>query len=232
MWYITGDKHGDFSEVEYFCRKNNTTDEDVLVVLGDAGVNYYGNKKDAELKKYLSSLPITFFFVRGNHENRPENVKTYETKSLPHGIVECEKAYPKLIFAKDGEVYTTPIGKIAVIGGAYSVDKFYRLKKNWMWFKDEQLSLEERQKVEENLAKHDWKFDYVFTHTCPSRFIPIEWFLSGVDQSQVDTSTEEWLDSLYDKMEISKKWLCGHYHGQKVFDNVEFLYQSIQKLDG
>ena len=44
--YITGDKHGDFIDVFYFCLNNKTTLNDTLIVLGDAGINYYANEKD------------------------------------------------------------------------------------------------------------------------------------------------------------------------------------------
>ncbi len=33
MIYITGDKHADFKEVTYFCYDNNTTKEDILIIL-------------------------------------------------------------------------------------------------------------------------------------------------------------------------------------------------------
>lgn len=50
MIYITGDKHGDFSEVYAFCYKNKTTRDDLMIVLGDAGINYYANEQDINVK--------------------------------------------------------------------------------------------------------------------------------------------------------------------------------------
>ena len=46
MTYITGDTHGDFRRIKEFCRLADTTAEDVIVILGDAGINYYGNESD------------------------------------------------------------------------------------------------------------------------------------------------------------------------------------------
>ena len=43
----------------------------------------------------------------------------------------------------DGEIYDIDDKKVMVIGGAYSVDKWYRLKMNYKWFEDEQISEEE-----------------------------------------------------------------------------------------
>ena len=61
MIYITGDKHGDFREILYFCYKNKTTLDDIMIVLGDAGINYYADEKDYILKNSLLQYPITFF---------------------------------------------------------------------------------------------------------------------------------------------------------------------------
>lgn len=43
MFYITGDTHGEFDRIEEFCEHNFTTVEDVIIILGDAGINYYLN---------------------------------------------------------------------------------------------------------------------------------------------------------------------------------------------
>lgn len=53
MIYITGDKHTDFREVFNFCYANKTTRDDILIVLGDAGINYYANELDYMLKNSL-----------------------------------------------------------------------------------------------------------------------------------------------------------------------------------
>ena len=62
MIYITGDKHGDFSEVYAFCYKNKTTRDDLMIVLGDAGINYYANEQDIYLKNSLLQL-LSFVFM-------------------------------------------------------------------------------------------------------------------------------------------------------------------------
>ena len=42
-------------------------------------------------------------------------------------MVWVEDKYPNLLFAKDGEVYDFDGYKCLVIGGAYSVDKYWRI---------------------------------------------------------------------------------------------------------
>ena len=68
--------------------------------------------------------------------------------------------------------------------------------------------------------------DVVLSHTTPLKYEPVEVFLSGVDQSQVDKSTEEWLDGIEDRLEY-KKWYCGHYHTEKKIDRVEIMFESF-----
>ena len=46
MIYITGDTHGKFERIEQFCGKFKTSREDVLIILGDAGINFFGWVKD------------------------------------------------------------------------------------------------------------------------------------------------------------------------------------------
>ena len=49
MIYITGDTHGDFSRIERFCEKFQPSREDIMIILGDAGFNYYGDRKSTRL---------------------------------------------------------------------------------------------------------------------------------------------------------------------------------------
>ena len=44
MTIITGDKHGDFRRIDALCSLAGTTKDDLLIILGDAGINYYGGK--------------------------------------------------------------------------------------------------------------------------------------------------------------------------------------------
>lgn len=83
-------------------------------------------------------LPITFFCVHGNHEERPENISTYEEKRWHEGMVYFEEEYPNILFAMDGEIYDFDGEKAIVIGGAYSVDKYKRLSNGQPWFDSEQ----------------------------------------------------------------------------------------------
>lgn len=174
---------------------------DIMIVLGDAGLNYYANKKDQERQKDVSKIPITFFCIHGNHEMRPEHVKGYHLIDGHGGKVWQKEEYPNIVFAKDGEIYEIGGKKVIVIGGAYSVDKYYRLARGYRWFEDEQPSEETKKNVEEQLDRIGWKVDVVLSHTSPYRYEPREVFLPWLDQSTVDDSTERWLDTIEKRLE-------------------------------
>ncbi|MDD6323468.1 MAG: metallophosphoesterase, partial [Bacilli bacterium] len=147
MIYITGDIHRDFSRI-YKLEKDT---DNMLIVLGDIGINYYLNEEDKNYKEYLKKLKLKLFCVRGNHEERPGNISTYKEVEMFGGKVFIEEEYPNLIFAKDGEIYNIDGKKILVIGGAYSVDKQYRLLHGYKWFKDEQLTKKEMDTILEKV---------------------------------------------------------------------------------
>ena len=53
-YYITGDCHRHFERISFFCRYHATTKEDVMILLGDAGVNFFMDETDRALKCMLS----------------------------------------------------------------------------------------------------------------------------------------------------------------------------------
>lgn len=230
MVYLTGDTHGQFERVFDFCERIGTMTSDVMVILGDAGFNYHLNIRDRKRKKQANEQSITWFCIKGNHEKYAGALPFYEEREAFEGIVYVEPGYPNILFAKDGEVYTFKVDgvdkKVLVIGGAYSVDRYYRIALGLKWFADEQPSDKTKCIVERKIDELDGKVDYVFSHTCPERFEPREWFLDGIDQSTVDKSTEKWLDNVYDKLETDR-WYCGHYHGEKLDGNVRFLSEGV-----
>lgn len=227
MIYYTGDIHGEVLHIRDMVTKYEITDQDVIVILGDVGMNYYGNNYgDQHRKKKLNKLGISVFCIHGNHEMRPETIPTYHEEKWQGGTVYVEDAYPNLLFAKDGEVYDLDGQSTLVIGGAYSVDKWYRLRMDMNWFADEQPSDEIKSRVMQKLKNLNRKVDVVLSHTCPERYIPVEAFLSGIDQSTVDNSTEEWLGQVEAQLEYGA-WLCGHWHINKRIDKLQFLYHDV-----
>ena len=228
MIYYTGDIHGEPNKILYYVSEYNLTSEDVIVILGDVGVNYFGNDKgDKNRKRTLNKCGVPILCIHGNHEMRPESIISYKEILWRGGIVYIEEEFPNLLFAKDGELYDLDDKKAIAIGGAYSVDKFYRLLKGMKWFADEQPSEEIKKRVIDKLDSVNWNVDIVLSHTCPEKYIPTETFLPMIDQSTVDNSTEHWLDAIEDKLTY-QKWYCGHWHIDKKIDKIRFIMDDLE----
>jgi len=230
--FVLGDIHGDFKPIRDFATyMNSTYDEkkkidpsDTMILLGDAGLNFFFNHRDTEIKKKLGKYNLTYFVIRGNHEQRPEilaeqNPDGWAVETYFGGPVWVEKEFPYIKYAADFvSVYYIHGHKTLVIPGAYSVDKWHRLQNGWSWFEQEQLNPQEML-AGEQLALMD-HYDIVLSHTCPIQYEPTDLFLGCVDQTMVDKSMERWMGKLERQMDY-KLWLFGHYHQYRVVvDNV------------
>lgn len=230
MVYITGDIHGQTERITYFADRFDMTEKDIIVILGDVGANYYLGKRDKKTKEALSSVKPTVLCIHGNHEARPSTIAGYEMKVWNDGLVYYQPEYPNLLFAVDGALYNIDGKQCIALGGAYSVDKYYRLEKGYAWFEDEQPSDAIKNYVNNQLLSVSNKVDVVFSHTCPFKYEPREAFLSCIDQSTVDDSTEKWLDAIEDQLDY-KAWYCGHWHIDKKIDKVSFLFEGWEALE-
>ena len=224
MVYITGDIHGDPRRIVEFSEKFDVTRQDIIVILGDVGANYDVGPRDEWMKGVLAGISPTILCIHGNHEARPETVPGYVEKQWNGGSVFVQPEYPNLLFAKDGEIYSLNGKRCFAIGGAYSVDKHIRLVRRWAWFPDEQPSEQIKAYVEQQLSEN--QIDVVFSHTCPEQYKPVECFLPGIDQSEVDDSTERWLGELEQSINYSA-WYCGHWHINKRIAKMHFLFEDV-----
>lgn len=227
MVYITGDIHGKLEPIYDLYQRFKLTAKDTVIILGDVGVNYYGGQKDLYMKQEMAEMNCTFFCIHGNHENRPQNIASYKEKGWCGGRVLCEDEFPNILFPVDGDIFELADKRCMVIGGAYSVDKYYRQYNGWHWWEDEQPSTAIKQYVERQIS--DNTVDIILSHTCPAKYIPTECFLPNIDQSLVDRSTEEWLDIIEEKTNY-QAWYVGHWHTNKDIDKLHFLFHDVKFL--
>lgn len=244
-WLITGDTHGLVnSRLQNIDPQVYIPEETAVIILGDMGLNFYLNKTDSKNKKAVNDTGFHIYAVRGNHEERPERLNMNQLwDTYIKGGVYYEPEFPNIRYLMDGEEYEINGHPVLVIGGAYSVDKWYRLlrvgytereassadPKKCGWFKHEQLTTEEMQAIEDKCKGNS--YDFVFTHTCPLSWEPVDLFLRGVDQSKVDKSMEEWFDSFKDKINW-KVWLFGHYHADRLErPGVEMFFNNIEDMN-
>lgn len=228
--FITADLHGSFKPIRDFYiymnsnynKSSSLTEEDVIIVLGDFGGNYFFNHRDKEFKEKLKSYKAQFFIVRGNHEQRPslcaEKYPNLWTKEkMFDNQVWVEKEFPFIKYAIDFPcVYNIHGHKTLIIPGAYSPDKLYRIEHNWSWFEGEQLT-EEEMKYGLNLIKeNNNKFDIILSHTCPIIFEPTDLFLPTINQNLVDRTTERYLGNIEYNVDY-KLFLWGHFHKLRIY---------------
>lgn len=139
-WLITGDTHGTYGRFVSL-PEQYAPDRTGIFILGDAGVNYFLGEEDTRLYNALNNLGYTFYCVKGNHEEDPRNISTLVEAFDMNvaGQVYYNPDYPRVRFLKDGiRYYLAGIGgDFICFGGAYSVDKHWRLMNGHQWFADE-----------------------------------------------------------------------------------------------
>lgn len=231
--FLTSDIHGSFKPIRELHKrlkdnniiKSDSPKDNIMILLGDTGVNYYLNKRDDELKEKLSIYPFTYFLIRGNHEQRPsicarENSKEWHLEQFWDSLVWVENKYPNIKYAQDcvscyNIPYKDKIYKTVVIPGAFSVDKEYRLLLNHSWFPDEQLSKSE--KISGLRLLENNECDLILSHTCPCNNEPTDLYLPNIDQSKVDKGMESYLEIVKEILEY-KVWCFGHFHANREYD--------------
>jgi 3-oxoacid CoA-transferase subunit A len=131
LYTFVGDVHGKYSEFKRLLPKLSGS----VIQLGDLGVGFTEE-----------SLPNTFKFIHGNHDN-PEKCKNMEQFLGRFGM------YNDMFY----------------MSGADSIDKQY-LVMGASWWHDEELSYGEMRQAEELYMAN--KPDVVFTHDCPASVYP------------------------------------------------------------
>lgn len=246
---LTGDIHGERNAIARLGNINRNMseynpEETAIIILGDAGFNFWLNSTDKKYKKLACAYGYHVYCVRGNHEERPENLGyQVEWDENVNGNVYVDSSFPLIRYFVDGGEYNINGHSVLVIGGAYSIDKWYRLAragyskseveiadpKKCGWFKDECLTAEEMEVIGNKVANK--QYDFVFSHTCPLSWEPTDLFLNCVDQSTVDKSMELWMDKLKNHIDW-RVWCFGHFHADRIErPYVEQFYMEYENVE-
>ena len=155
MIRVTGDTHG---ERDRFSDKmmegmNAWTEDDYLIVTGDFGFVFLNNEYEASFLDYLETLPFTICFCDGNHENFAAIYK-YPVEQWNGGFI--HRIRKNVIHLDRGQVFEIDGKKFFTFGGAYSRDRYMRIKDLSYW-EEELPSDDDYKEANKNLKKHGYK---------------------------------------------------------------------------
>lgn len=229
MIWLCGDTHGevDLFKVEEFFDEvvcyQVVTKDDYLVILGDAGICWDGGVGDASVCERLRQLPCKVLFLDGNHENFDLLAEYPVTEDWNGGKVQfIEKDIIRLM---RGQVYTLEGKKFFVFGGAYSIDKAFRIS-GYSWWLEEMPSQREYDEGLRNLERMGYKVDYVLSHTCPGHIakLLVPSIYPGEEELQ------EYFDDISQQVDFTM-WYFGHWHIDQTEGRYRCLWYDIVELE-
>lgn len=224
--YVTGDKHQRFDSLWFFADRMKLTEQDYIIVLGDMGLFWRHDKKDAnEIIKYFEkNYKFNLYFIDGNHENfkllnaleEDENHMGYVSEHIRH--------------LKRGRTYNIDGKKILALGGADSVDKLRRTP-GLSWWEEETITDDDIARVDNGVH-----YDYILSHCCPLSIFnnnkPYLCTLGNiVDNSDPELhKSENKLEQVLNFIEFDK-WIFAHYHVDlHLDDKFTCLFHTYEEL--
>ncbi|WP_091020626.1 MULTISPECIES: metallophosphoesterase family protein [Paenibacillus] len=230
MIFITGDIHGTISankrlNTKNFSQQKQLTKNDYVVIAGDFGLIWDGSREDQYWLKWLDKTkPFTTLFIDGNHENF-DLLEEYPVEIWNGGKV--HRINDSVIHLMRGQVFEIEGKKFFTFGGAASHDKEYR-KEGKSWWSREMPSQEEYEEGLKNLEKHDWKVDYILTHTCSTT--ALEYIEQRCTIRMERDEMHPYFYGIEQKVEY-KQWYFGHFHHDFELPNKQrLLYTDIIKI--
>lgn len=243
-----------FSVDSFYEQKEMTNqDENFVIVCGDFGL-VWDRDGESKTEKYwldwLEDKPFTTVFVDGNHENF-DRLYQYPVKEFKGGKV--HEIRPHVLHLMRGEVFNIEGKKFFSFGSASSHDisdgildpndfddyeEFRKVWKQWdkegkmfrvkgiTWWSEELPSRDEMKNGINNLEKHNWKVDYILTHSPSASVIAL--LGNGLYEQDVLT---RYLEDIRSKVDY-KRWFMGHMHCNKAINDKDIiLYEQIIRIN-
>ena len=256
MVYVTGDIHGkpvrlnteSFYEQKEF---SGNKEDNYVIILGDFGLIWNRDTESKQEKWWLDWLqdkPFTTLFVDGNHENHIR-LNTYPVKEWNGGKV--HEIRPNVLHLMRGEVFNIEDKKFFAMGGASSHDisdgildyedpkwkekakkldakgKYMYRVKGLSWWEQELPSEEEMQNGLKNLEKHNYKVDFILSHSPSTSQL---YLLGGKGLYEPD-KLSNYLEEVRVKTEYRRHFM-GHMHVNKAINDKDIvLYEQIIRIN-
>ena len=245
--WVTGDCHGEFNRfaTRNFPQLKGMGREDCVIIAGDCGGVWAGEREDGHRLDWLEAKPFTTLFVDGNHENF-DLLNAYPEREWHGGRV--HEIRPHVLHLKRGQVFD--IGGLSwfTMGGAASHDiedgildpaapdferRYWALRRmnarfrvlGRSWWSQEMPSAAEYAEAEANLGRAGWCVDCVLTHCAPSGI------LSQIDRGYRPDALTDFLETVRRRCRFSA-WFLGHYHTNRIIDGRYILqWEQISKVE-
>lgn len=199
---VCGDWHGNLAHMKAAVRAAEVHGCQVLVQVGDLGILWPGEHVksfDLPLTEELAKRNITFVFADGNHDN---HALLREFDPAPDGFVE---SLPGVWWAPRGHRWAWSGIKFAALGGAFSVDRSWRVEGTSVWAALEEPTLEEADRL------GDEPIDVLLTHDVPTG-VPFDWWMKlDGDVMGAAGATRTLLANVVEKLHPQIVF-SGHHH--------------------
>ena len=220
--FLIGDIHGNLNTIKSLL-KEYAEKGDTLIQVGDFGAGRLHKKKIKSLDNKLSKAGCKLLVVRGNHDDP----SWFKGNNL-YGSITFLNDTTKIIGEK----------KFLFLGGAVSVDRYFREIYNTWWPGEEY-------KYDEAFLSRLSDVDYVVSHTCPTFAKPHATTKNDLFLKQFTNNDSLLLEDLakegkdmelsYNKLKEKNKikaWYFGHFHTSSnvMYDSTKFRCLNIDEV--
>lgn len=194
----------------------NKADDDLLIILGDTGLEFEKTKENKEFTDKFLSVRKNIALIDGNHENFPY-LNGFPEEDWNGGKV--RRLSENIVLLKRGNVYNIDGKSFFVFGGCKSSPKWQEMG---LSYPGEEPTEEEINTAHANLEKHKFKVDYILTHKYEE--IP--------PRGKTVCEQLQKLNKFIDDKVSFKKWYSGHWHRELIIDDKHIvIYDKLIALD-
>lgn len=212
--------HGDKKRFKQV-KKAHIKKKDVLIICGDFGFVWTGDKTEARTLKWIGRRRYTVLFVDGCNENH-ELLKKYPETEIFGG--KARTLGGNLYCLNRGEIFTIEGKTVFAFGGGDASEEFSSK------IGDPSLlpSAEEMQNASSNLSAHGDNVDIIVTHDAPSTLHAL---IKMQSRSTELTYINSFLEDISSTVKF-KQWYFGKYHqNKKVPPCYSILFTDVVRYD-